>query len=117
VPHTLSGTQKVKRVEASTELLQILNDLEADSFDGIATGDESWFQYLSESSPMFAKSPGNLTPRTSQGIGVKKTMFTIFFTNRKLLKAEYLPKGQKYNRDYFISNILPELEREKMRES
>jgi hypothetical protein len=31
----------VKRVEASTELIQILNDLEADSFDGIATGDKS----------------------------------------------------------------------------
>jgi hypothetical protein len=27
VPHALSGPQKVKRVEASTELLQILNDL------------------------------------------------------------------------------------------
>jgi hypothetical protein len=36
MPHTLSGPQKVKRIEASTELLQILNDLETDYFDGIA---------------------------------------------------------------------------------
>jgi hypothetical protein len=115
VPHTLSGPQKVKRVEGSTELFQILNDLEADSFHGIATGDESWFQYRSESSAMFAKSPGDVTARTRQGIGVKKTMFTIFFTNRKLLIAEYLPKGQKYNQDHFIPDILPELEREKIR--
>jgi hypothetical protein len=92
----------VKRIEASTEPLQILNDLKADSFDGIATGDESWFQYLYELSAMFAKSPGDVTPRTRQEIGVKKTMFTIFFTNRKLLIAEYLPKGQKYNQDYLI---------------
>jgi hypothetical protein len=42
-------------------------------------------------------------------------MFTVFFTNRKLLIADDLPKGQKYNQDYFISDILPELEREKMR--
>jgi hypothetical protein len=48
VPHTLSDTQKVKRVETSTELIQIFNDLEADSFDGIATGHESQFQYLDE---------------------------------------------------------------------
>jgi hypothetical protein len=41
VSHTLSGPPKGKRVEASTELLQILNDLEAESFDGITTGDES----------------------------------------------------------------------------
>jgi hypothetical protein len=38
--------------------------------------------------------------RPRPGIGVKKTMFTIFFTNRKLLMAEDLPKGQKYNQDY-----------------
>jgi histone-lysine N-methyltransferase SETMAR len=114
-PHPLSGPRKVKRAGASTELLQILNDLEADSFDGIAIGDESWFQYLYESSAMFAKSSGDVTPRTRQEIGVKKTMFTIFFTNTKLLIAEDLPKGQKYNQDYFISDILPELEREKMR--
>jgi hypothetical protein len=114
-PHTLSGPQKVKRVEASAELLQILNDLEADSFDGIATGDESWFQYLYESLAMFAKSPGDVTPRTRQEISVKATILTIFFTNRMLLIAEYLQKGQKYSQDYFISDILPELEHEKMR--
>jgi hypothetical protein len=38
------------KVEASNELPQILNDLESDSFDGITTGDESWFYLLSESS-------------------------------------------------------------------
>jgi hypothetical protein len=50
VPHTLSDPQQVTRVETSNELLQILNDLEADSFDGITTGNESWFHYLYESS-------------------------------------------------------------------
>jgi hypothetical protein len=64
---------------------------------------------------MFAKSLGDVTPRTRQGIGVKKTMFAICFTNTTLLVTEDLPKGQKYNQDYFISDILPELESEKMR--
>jgi hypothetical protein len=115
MPHTLSGPQQVKRAKASTELLQILNDFEPDSFDGIATGDKSWFQYLYESSAMFAKSPGDVASRTRQEIGVKKSMFAIFFTHRKLLIAEYLPKGQKCNQDYFTSDILLELECEKMR--
>jgi hypothetical protein len=101
VPHTLSGHQKVTRGQASNELLQILNDLEADSFDGTATGDESWFHYLYESSAIFVKSPGDVSPRTRKEINVKKTVFTIFFTNRKFLIAEYLPKGQKCNEDYF----------------
>jgi hypothetical protein len=43
VPHILSGSQQVKRVEASIELLQILNLLEADCFDGIATGESRGF--------------------------------------------------------------------------
>jgi hypothetical protein len=54
-------------------------------------------------------------PRTRQEIGVKKTMFAIFLINRKGLIVEYLPKGQKSNQGHFISDILPELEREKMR--
>jgi hypothetical protein len=56
VSYTLRPTT-AKRVEALTELLHILNTLEVDSFDRIPTGDESWFQYLYESSAMFAKSP------------------------------------------------------------
>jgi hypothetical protein len=102
----------VKRVEASTELVQILNDLEADSVDGITTGDESWFQDLYESSAMFVKSRCNVIPRTRKEIGVKETIFPVFFTNRKLLIAEYLRTDQKYSQDYFISDILPELEPE-----
>jgi histone-lysine N-methyltransferase SETMAR len=115
VPHTLSGSQKMKRVEASTELVQILNDLEADSVDGITTGDESWFQYPHESSAMFVKSPRDVIPRTKKEIGVKKTRFTLLFTNRKLLIAGYIPEGQKCSQDYFISDILPELKRQKMK--
>jgi hypothetical protein len=103
----------VTRVEALNELPPILNDLEADSFDGITTRDESWFHYLCAPPAMFVKSPDDVIPRTRKEIGVKKTMFTIVFTNRKLLIAEHLPKSQKYNQKNFISHILPELEREK----
>jgi hypothetical protein len=99
------------KFEASNELLQILNDLETDSFGGITTGDESWFHHLYESPAMFAKSPGDVMP--GKDINVKQTIFTVSFTNRKLLIAECLPKGQKYNQDYFMSDIFSELEREK----
>jgi hypothetical protein len=105
----------VTTVETSNELLQILNDLQADSFDGITTGDDSWFHYLYDSSAMSATSPDDVIPRTRKQIGVKNIMFTIFFTNRKLLIAEYLQKAQKYRQNYPISDILPELERENTR--
>jgi hypothetical protein len=44
VPHSLTYAQKVARVEASIEILRILQNSEANDFDGIATGDELWFQ-------------------------------------------------------------------------
>jgi hypothetical protein len=40
-------------------------------------------------------------------------MVIIFFANAKLLIVSDLPKGQKSNQDYFISDIFSELEREK----
>jgi hypothetical protein len=83
--HTLFDRQKVKRVEASTELVQIFNDLEADSFDGITTGDELWLQCLYESSAMFVKSPRDVISRRKKEIGWRKIMFTVFLANRKLL--------------------------------
>jgi hypothetical protein len=64
----LSDPQKGTRVEASNELPQILNDLEADPFDGITTGDESWVHSLDEPSAMFAKSSGDVIPRTRKEI-------------------------------------------------
>jgi hypothetical protein len=42
-------------------------------------------------------------------------MFTIFFTKSKSLIAEDLPKCQKHNQDDFISDILPNVESEKIR--
>jgi hypothetical protein len=113
VSQTLSDPQQVKRVEVSSELLRILNELEVDSVTGITTGDKSWFQCLYESSAIFPKSPDDVAPRTRPEIGVKKTMFTIFFANRKSLISEDLPKGQKYNQNYFISDMLAELEGKK----
>jgi hypothetical protein len=106
-------TLKVTRIEASNELLQILDDLEADSFDEIITGDGSGFHSLYEPLGMFSKLPRDVITRTRKEIDVKKRIFTIFFTNKKLLTTEHLPKGQKYDQDYIVSDILSELEREK----
>jgi hypothetical protein len=51
-PHSSSDAQKVARVEATKETLSILQKSETNDFDGIATGDESWFEYTTESSKM-----------------------------------------------------------------
>jgi hypothetical protein len=52
VPRSLSSHQQVPGVEASTEMLRILQESQASHFDGSATGHEFWFQCLCSSSEM-----------------------------------------------------------------
>jgi hypothetical protein len=85
------------------------------NFEGIATDDESWFQYSSYSDSMFAGSRESVVPRIRRDISRQKTMLTIFFTSTRLLVLETLPKGTKFNQDYFIDAIFPRLYNEKRR--
>jgi hypothetical protein len=72
VPHFLSPAQKVALVEASKTILPVLQDAELSDFEGIATGDESWFRYCYLSSTIFARAPSEVIPRTRQAIRVQK---------------------------------------------
>jgi hypothetical protein len=54
--------QKVVRVEASTEMLRILQESEENHFEGMATGDEFWFQYSYPSSKMLTSAPTDVIP-------------------------------------------------------
>jgi hypothetical protein len=51
------------------------------NLEGIATGDEFWFQYSSYSDSMFAGSREGVAPRIRWDISRQKTMLTIFFTS------------------------------------
>jgi hypothetical protein len=85
VPHFLSPAQKIARVEASKTILRVLWDTESNDFEGIATGDGSWFRHCYPSLTMFARAPSEAILRTRQKIGAKNTMITIFFTARQLI--------------------------------
>jgi hypothetical protein len=72
VPRFLSPAQKVACFEASKTILRVLRDEESNDFEGIATGDESWFRQCYPSSTVFARAPSEVIPRTRQTIGAKK---------------------------------------------
>jgi hypothetical protein len=40
-------------------------------------------------------------------------MIPVFFTARQSIALDAFPKGQKYNQEYFVQNILPSLLNEK----
>jgi transposase len=64
---------------------------------------------------MFATSARKVMPRTKQNISAMKTMVTIFFRSTRLLVLNFLPKGTKFNQDYFIGTVFPNLYSEKRR--
>jgi hypothetical protein len=82
----LSRVQKVARVEGSTEVPRIPREWEENHFEGITTGNGSWFQYSYPSSKMFAQPPTDVIPKTRQ------TMITIFFTRRPQIVLDILKK-------------------------
>jgi hypothetical protein len=61
---------------------------------------------------MFARAPSEVIPRTRQTIGAKKTMIMICFTARQLILLDVLPKGSKFNQQYFIDYVFPDLKTE-----
>jgi hypothetical protein len=108
-PDFPNSAQKAARVEASKGMLRILQESDANQLEGIATGDASWCRYSSPSSKMVARSPAKVIPRARQAIGTKKTMITFFFIARKLIVLDDLSKWHKYNQQYVVNYIFPDL--------
>jgi hypothetical protein len=63
---------------------------------------ESWLQYSHPSSKVFARPPINVIPKTWRAIGTETTMIAIFFTERKLIILDVLPKWRN-STDYILS--------------
>jgi hypothetical protein len=61
---------------------------------------------------MFAVSREKVIPFVQTQPGVQKVLITVFFISTTLIGSEALPKGRKFNQDYFISTVLPELGKE-----
>jgi hypothetical protein len=54
----------------------------------------------------FAQSPAEAIPKTGQALSAQQTIIAVFFTVRKLIVLDILPKGGKLNQlhltDYFF---------------
>jgi hypothetical protein len=96
-------------------LLDMLQLYAEHNFEGITTGNESWFLGTTYRDSMFATSTKEVVSRTKQNISAKKTMVPSFFASTRLLVLNFLPKGTKCNQDYFVDTVLPNLYSEKRR--
>jgi hypothetical protein len=112
VPHLFSEHQKKVRIDPSQKLLSMLGMYAEHYSEGIAAGDESWFQYSAYSDSMFADSRESAVPRIWQDLCGEKPLIANFFPFTRLLVLETLPKGTRPNQDYFIHAIFPRLSHE-----
>jgi hypothetical protein len=64
---------------------------------------------------LFAPSRDLTTTRTKEPYWTTKTILTVFFTSPKLIVLEALSKGTRFTQHYFISDILPDLDSEKLK--
>jgi hypothetical protein len=44
----------------------------------------------------------------AEGSWREKTIITVFFTTKKLVVFDVLPRGSTFNQQYFINNIFPD---------
>jgi hypothetical protein len=75
----------------------------------IVTGDETWvYEFDMQTSQQASEwrlpaEPKPKKPRQSRSI--VKVMLTVFFEYRGVVHSEFLPQGQKINKEYYLSVI------------
>jgi histone-lysine N-methyltransferase SETMAR len=109
VPHSLTASQKHQRVQLSKELLLLLTSVQADPNQYLITLDESWFYLWSERDTIWLQ-PGSEPPeRVKHTVQDEKVMITIAWWTSGFHLVTGLPKGQKFNANYYINQILTPL--------
>jgi histone-lysine N-methyltransferase SETMAR len=105
----LSGDDKLKRADCSAQLLALLQRQRRRSWHDIVTLDESWFYFHTDHETIWL--PRGATPpdRERHTIQSKKIMVTIIWNPSGFYRICALPKGAKFNADYYISEILSPL--------
>lgn len=106
VPKKLNFLQKEHRkVIAEDMISQASND--STFMKCIITGDETWvYEYNMQTSQQsseyrFKNEPKPKKPRQSRS--KIKVMLTVFFTYRGVVHSEFLPDGQRVNKEYYLS--------------
>lgn len=113
VPHSLNLDQKKKRVEQSKALAEILIASKHESFRNVITGDQKWFNFYNGSSGAWLDIDQKPPQMVDDHISSKKVMVTIIWGVYGFFIVNFLPEGESYDSEYFISNILEPLSNER----
>jgi hypothetical protein len=106
VPHFLTAKQKQIRVQTAIELLQVLSVQSKRQWHDTVTLDESCIYLFSEHDLMLT-APGKIVAdRERHTVESPKFMLTIVWNPIGFHVLKTLPKGRKFNAQYYTNDIL-----------
>ena len=106
IPHLLTSSQKVSRINLSKSLLPVLHRASKSHYQLFMTGDESWFYLNTDHETQWVPHSEKPSKRPKKMIGTKKYMLIIFWNPLGFHLVKILPDGITFNDDYFITEIL-----------
>lgn len=109
VPHSLSDMQKCNRVITTKSLLKVLQSSQERGWCDIVTGDQSWFKLKYGQKGAWLLPEDERPEMDGSKISYESVMVTIIWGVNGFHIIDMMPKGQKYNSEYFIANILTPL--------
>jgi hypothetical protein len=109
VPHTLTDTQQAQRITLSNQLLLEICSIKHQGWHFIITVDESWFYFSMDHEQIWLRPDQEPPERAKHTIQDKKIRVTIAWNALGFHLVEALPKGRRFNAEYYCDNILTEL--------
>jgi histone-lysine N-methyltransferase SETMAR len=102
----LTAEQKQIRAQMAIELLQVLSVQSTSKWLEIVTLDESWI-YLFSKHDLMWRAPGEIVvDRERHTVQSPKFMLTVAWNAIGFHVLKTLPKGHKFNAEYYINDIL-----------
>lgn len=109
LPHKIDLKQKQNRVTQIKSLLEILQASKHESYRNLLTGDQKWFNLYHGNDGAWIEPDQDSPQMIGDEISMTKVMVTIIWGVNGFFIVDFLPFGQSYNSEYFISNILEPL--------
>jgi histone-lysine N-methyltransferase SETMAR len=110
VPHALSPSEKASRVDMAIQLKKSIETAKHQGWRFFLTGDESWFYFTTDYEHMWTPEGATLPTRVRRTVASAKRMLTVFWSPLGFPVIKALPKGMRFNAEYFCSVILREID-------
>lgn len=114
LPHSLSEPQKFERMVQSSLLLNVLESCKKQSWRNIITGDQSWFKMQYGHKGAWLLPEDDSPEMDGSQISIEKVMVTIIWGVNGFYIVDLLPQKTRYTSQYFINNILTQLNEKKI---